>query len=159
MSLDDYRIALAEVEQQGDAADFVGERPEGLIAEAEAALDVRFPPSYRAFVRDLGAGDIGGHEFFGVIDDEFEHSAVPNGIWLTLQERTDSDLPRSLVLVYATGDGSYYALDVGAGQDPGAEESPVVVWTPGLSTSDQDPEVVASSFGEFFRRTVEASVN
>lgn len=158
MSVDDYRAALAQVEQEGDAADFVGERAEELVARAEETLDLRFPPSYRAFVRDLGAGDIGGHEFFGVIDDQFESSAVPNGIWLTLQERKDSDLPRSLVLVSATGDGSYYALDVNSERASAQEESPVVAWTPGLSTPDQEPEVVASSFGEFFRRAVETSV-
>jgi hypothetical protein len=56
-----------------DDADVVGERPEALVDPAEQTLGLRFPPSYRAFVRELGAGDAGGEEFYGVIDD-FENS-------------------------------------------------------------------------------------
>ena len=65
----------------------MGPRPEELVAAAERALGLEFPPGYREFVLDLGAGDVGGEEFFGVVDDGFEDSAIPDGVWLTLRER------------------------------------------------------------------------
>lgn len=154
MSIDDYRVGRGLMAQDDDA-DVVGERPERLVELAEQALGVRFPPSYRAFVRELGAGDAGGEEFYGVIDDDFESSAVPDGVWLTLRHRETSGLPDHLVTVATTGDGSYYVVDASG---DGRFEGPVVIWTPGLSSADDDLERVADSFGEFFRRILEQSV-
>lgn len=65
------------------------------------------------------------HEDYGVIDDDFESSAVPNGIWLTLQERTDSG------------------------------EHPVVRWDPGVSEPDDELEVVAADFGTLLKTRIE----
>jgi antitoxin YobK len=52
--MEDYTEARELIERHDDLADFMGERPEELVARAEEALGVRFPPTYRAFVRDLG---------------------------------------------------------------------------------------------------------
>jgi hypothetical protein len=112
------------------------------VARAERALDRPFPDSYRAFVSELGAGDAGGEEFFGLVDGDFEDSAIPDAVWLTLTERRDSGLPPELILVHAAGDGAYHALD---------RQGRVVRWEPGGTAGDP----VADSFGQFFRRTVE----
>lgn len=157
MSLDDLHAALELVGRQGDGAHFVGERPPEFIAKAEEALGLTFPPSYRAFVSELGAGDVTGQEFYGVTEDRFEAATIPNGIWLTLQEREDCGLPETIVIVSETGDGAYYALDLeAAGQDG---EAPVVLWRPHVSQPDDDREPVARSFGEFFRRQIEAALS
>lgn len=139
MSDTDRRAARDLIDGAPDA-DFVGPRPEELVAAAERALGLSFPPAYRAFVLELGAGDVGGEEFFGVIDDDFEHAAVPDGVWLTLRERADSGLLGDLILVHAPGDGSYHAVEPGGA---------VVRWAPGRA-----PEQVAGDFDEFLRRTV-----
>ena len=153
MSIEDYRAARELVERHDDLADFVGERPEELVARAEEALGVRFSPTYRSFATELGAGDIAGEEFYGVIDDDFESSAVPNGIWLTLRERTDSGLPPELVVVYTDFDGTYYALDTS--RQDGSGEHPVVLWDPGVSEPGDELEAVAGDFGEFLRTRIE----
>ncbi len=139
-----------------DEADFAGPRPQELIEQAEAALGVRLPPSYRAFVQELGAGDIGGEEFYGLTSADFESSSVPNGIWVTLQERDDSELPESLIVVYSVGEGTLYALDTSQAGDDG--EAPVVAWAPGASAPGGGLETVAPDFGAFFRETVERAV-
>ena len=144
MSVADYRAARDLIERDGQG-DFVGQQPEELVARAERALDRPFPDSYRAFVSELGAGDVGGEEFFGLVDDDFEDSAVPDAVWLTLSERRDSGLPPELILVHATGDGGYHALD---------RQGQVVRWEGG----GQAGEPVAESFGQFFRSTVEAAL-
>lgn len=108
MSFEDLEAAFDLINENG--GDFEGEKDEALIAKAEKALGLVFPPSYRKFLSKLGCGDIEGLEFFGLIGSDFENSSVPNAIWLTLDERK-SGLPDNLILIYAAGDGTYYALD------------------------------------------------
>jgi hypothetical protein len=105
MALADYEIAAALIRSHPDLADFAGPRDEELVRAAEEALGVRFPPSYRRFLREYGAGSFGGQEIYGVIDADFESSGVPDAVWNTLGLRHDGDIPPDLVVVYATGDG------------------------------------------------------
>lgn len=148
-------MGMAEVERAVVSARghsksfFAGPRGEALVATAEAALGVELPPSYRRFVVELGAGSVGAREFYGVIDDDFVESSVPDGIWLTLSERKQLSLPKPLVIVGEDGMGGYYVLDTS--QRDAVGESPVVIWTPGGAGL----EVVAPDFGTFFLRAVE----
>ena len=155
MGLDDLRAGLALVGQHDDEGEFAGPRPEGLVDQAEQRLGVTFPASYRAFVSELGAGDIAGEEFYGVLDGDFEDSGVPDGIWLTLREREDSGLPEALVVVHSPGDGTLHAIDT---SQAAGGEAPVVTWTPGTSTRDDQLEPVSPDFGTFFRQTVERAL-
>src|SRR5438093_9524123 len=110
MAMKDMDAALQLVARNDRQADFVGKRSTEMVADAESALGVRFPPTYRKFPTELGAGDIAGEEFYGVTTNTLASSSVPNGIWLTLEERKGG-LPSPLVIVYATGDGTWFALD------------------------------------------------
>ena len=136
MSYQDLQRAFEIIEESG-GGDFEGAKPETLASLAEDALGLRFPPTYRGFLLRSGCGDITGCEFYGLIDDEFEDSSVPNGVWLTLRERQDSGLPKTLVIVYSDGMGTYFAIDTA--QSTSGDENPIVSWQP-----DADPEVVAS---------------
>ena len=151
MSMEELNEGIRIVEANRSRGFFAGPRDPALITAAESALGGTFPPTYRAFLRHLGAGNFGASEFYGVIDDNFEDSEVPNGIWLTLRERTDSKLPKSFAVIGSTGDGSYYCLGLENGQ-----ETPVVVLDPGIPAAQQRPEVVAKDFGEFFLNEVRA---
>jgi len=121
--------------------DFEGVKSPGLIDKAERALGLKFPPTYRKFLEVLGCGDIDGLEFYGVINDEFENSSIPNAIWLTLDERK-AGLPNNLILVYGAGDGTYYAIDTSQVDDEG--ESPVVAYS-----VDGKTEKISDDFGSF----------
>jgi SMI1-KNR4 cell-wall len=115
-------------------------------------------PHLPDLLSELGAGDIVGAEFYGVIDDDFQNSGIPDGIWLTLKKRKDAELPESLVIVADAGYGPYLAIDTSRVDDAG--ESPVVMWMPG-APDQQDPsklETVAADFGELFRRDIEAGL-
>jgi hypothetical protein len=130
---------------------FAGPRDESLVASAEAALGLRLPPTYRRFVSELGAGNAGGREFYGVTTDNFTTASIPNGIWLTLSEREQLGLPPEFVIVEETGTGEYYVLDTSRRDGDG--ESPVVVWVPGRPRDAL--EAVAPDFGSFFLAAVE----
>ncbi|MFO0802943.1 MAG: SMI1/KNR4 family protein [Gemmataceae bacterium] len=143
MSMDLFAKAENLISHNEDQADFHGPQPPELIATAEQRLGLAFPPSYRAFLSRYGCGDIAGAEFFGLIDDDFESSSAPDAVWLTLNERRESNLPQPLVLIAATGDGGYYAIDTT--HVDGSGESPVVICGP--DGSGLTP--VAPNFGEF----------
>ncbi len=145
MSMADLTRAFSLVEASPSRSFFAGPRDPELVLAAENVLGGRLPPTYREFVSRLGAGNFGSFEAYGVIDDNFEHSAVPNGVWLTLNERRGSSLPKELVVIGSTGDGSYYCIELRDG-----EESPVIVYQPGFPAHQQHNEVVAKDFGELF---------
>lgn len=140
MSLASMRGALDLIAAY-DSSDFVGPIPEELIADAQSMLGIRFLPSYVLFLKELGCGDVGGVEFYGIVGDDLNVPGVPNAIWLTLEERK-TGLPKSHIVVSGVGDGSFYAIDTSQGDENG--ESPVLIVGPGL-----DVQPSSDSFGAF----------
>jgi antitoxin YobK len=147
MSIEKYEEALKLIEQAG-GGDFEGSKQESLVAKAEAALGLAFPLSYRRFLLERGCGNLKSLEIFGLIDGNFEKSTVPNGIWLTLQERRSINLNPAWILISDGGDGTYYALDTARVDIHG--ECPVIrVFVDGRIS-----ETVADSFGSYLLEAV-----
>lgn len=144
---------LIEASAEGD---FVGERSENLIVKAEAALKHSFPPTYRTFLARYGCGDIRGCEIYGVINDDLVNSGIPDAIWLTLRERMSNTDCDKLILVAASGYGSYFAID--CAQPSEAGEHPIVEWWPGHPRSHDNPRKIANDFGEFFLQEIRNSL-
>jgi hypothetical protein len=151
MSMENLDQAFKLIQLHDDRADFDGPKSDELLSKAEQALELSFPPCYRAFLSRLGCGDIAGLEFYGVIREDFDDSGIPDAIWLTLDERTSSQLPASHIIVAETGDGGYYAIDC---SDSSNGECPVVQWWPGANKQ----EMVASDFGEFLLRSIQIAL-
>jgi antitoxin YobK len=143
--------ALKIIAGRPDLAHFAGPRANDMIDAASRALGLEFPPSYRSFLDALGAGSFGSFEIFGVVTEDFENRAVPDGIWVTLKHREDG-LPNNLIVVGDTGDGADYVLVTRPGQ---ADEAAVAIWYPKGSSA---PEIVAPDFGTHLLREVEASL-
>ena len=72
-------------------------------------LGLEFPPSYRRFVLDFGAGSFGASEVYGVIDSNFENSSVPDAVWCTLDVR-EFDLTLDLVVLTPRAKALTFAL-------------------------------------------------
>lgn len=121
--------------------DFEGKKSDIIIEKAENKLGIVFPPSYRHFLKTLGCGGIQGIEFFGIINEDFENSGIPDAIWLTINERK-LGLPKKLILIGYTGYGTYYALDTSQPNSEG--EYPVVEYSPNI-----EPVIVADNYGTF----------
>ena len=156
MSIAHLERALRIVAENPEQADFVGPRDPDLIARAENALSVAFPPTYKRFLRELGAGYFGAECFYGITSDNFANSSAPNGIWATLQDRQTFGLPIHLIHIHPVGEGTHFFLDTD--QKNADDECPVVAWIPGLTEPGDDLEVIAAEFGEFFRSTVEEAL-
>lgn len=157
MSLDDYKTAAKLIEEHAALADFEGPKPESLVRKAEAALGLEFPPTYREFLLEFGAGDFAGEEFYGLLDDNFKTSSIPNGIWLTLNERKNRCIPDSLIIVYAVGEGTVFALDSGRSNRIG--EYPVIAVPINHPLENNSLETIAEDFGRFFLETVRGALD
>jgi antitoxin YobK len=140
--MEDLDVALSLIRSRPDLARFVGPREEALVVAAEEALGRAFPPTYRRFVRELGAGSFGTCDLYGVIDDNFDDAAVPNGIWHTLTVR-QFGLPAELILISESADGIDFGLDTS--QRDEINEAPVVEWT----ARGTPRTIVATDFGRF----------
>jgi hypothetical protein len=156
MGMIELKKAFVIISRNMSRADFEGEKSEQIISSAEAVLGLTFPATYKMFLLTYGCGDIGGHEFYGIIGDDFHNSGVPDAIWITLRERVESGLPSHLVIVYDQGDGTYCALDCADPRE--LDECTVVAWVPGVSQPGDRLEIVAEDFGNFFLEKIESSL-
>lgn len=150
MSVDDLDRALAVIGQHEGEASFVGPRAELLVRTAEKALGLKLPPTYRRFVRALGAGSFGAAEVYGVIDADFERSSAPDAVWATLRAREENDLPADL-LILGHEDDEITCLRI----RPGDEEGPVLVIHAGEDEALVGARVVAPDFGRYLLTRVE----
>jgi hypothetical protein len=158
MGMQEFRAAVALMDQSPSLQHFVGRRDEALGQKAEEALGLRFPPSYREFVLTFGAGSFGGTEIYGVIREEFQNSMVPNGVWLTLKDREAYGLPEPFIIIYNDGFGWYFAIDTRQVDDQG--ESPVVILPDRIdeTAGEQELEVDAPDFGSFLLKMVKEEI-
>lgn len=148
-----YKKAVKLLKKNEDLCEFVGEIDEKVIEKAEELLGIRFPDTYRQFLANYGAGDFGAEEIYGIVDDNFIDSEIPNGIWLTLNEREEGDLPEELVIIYYTGDEYYYCLDT---SKMVKNECPVVAIDIGDFNGER--EVIYRNFGEFLLEIISMEI-
>jgi antitoxin YobK len=143
----DVDVALRLLRRVPRHLHVVGPATPERIQAAEQALGVTFPPSYRRFLGELGAGSILGREVYGVVPD-ISAAGPPNVVWMNLDRRQAESLPDHFVVLVDLDDSSSYALDTAG--DGG--ESPVVRIWPGEPVQTLVDSQVAPSFGSFFHR-------
>ena len=156
MSAEDLVEAMDLLTTQAAEASFVGPISEVTVQRAEAKLDLVFPPTYREFLLQLGAGNLFSAEFYGITGDNLDVLGIPNGVWLTLDERDCSSLPQRFILIADSGVGPYFAIDTGTRNED--ENCPVVEWQGGLPEDRQNLKPVASDFGEFFLARIREAI-
>lgn len=147
MSVETYQKAKQIIQTNEDIADFIGERTNELIKLAEEKLGVKFTGLYLDYLQTFGAGNFGSQEIYGIINDNFENSSVPDAIWYTLTERKEINLPNNLLIIYDTGSDELYCLDFNQLDEKG--EPKVVSFVPGIELESQRYEIIANDFGDF----------
>ena len=151
MSIEDIATARRLIEANAEDADFDGPKDPALVAAAERALGVTFSPSYREFLTTMGCGSVAGFEVYGIINDDFENSSVPDMVWVTRRNRPRG-LPENYLIIGDSGDGGHLVLDAAAGRADG--EHPVLLWQRSGAT-----EVLGQDFGRFFLAEVQAALD
>lgn len=145
-------VVEKRLEQALRGATSHGPVSEAVIASAETELAVRFPESFRVFLRCYGASFGKGLELSGLpVSDRVSSDRMPQWSDLLVETRRarknlNAPLPRNLLPISHDGGEYEYLLDLAAIGSDG--ECPVVVLGPG-----REFEVVASSFIEFVERT------
>jgi hypothetical protein len=147
MGMEKLTTAIRMISEHPELSEFVGPRPAAWIAAAERCLNVRFPPTYRTFLLELGAGAFGSVEFFGVVDDNWEDSGLPDVVWLAMRAQREGWLPQGIVPIYDDGMGNWLVLNL---REPWSSGEPnVVAWEMGRSQPDANLEIIAPNFGAF----------
>jgi hypothetical protein len=143
----EYEEGLALLQEHLAESTFESQAPER-VERAERALGVQFPPTYRRFLHELGAGGIGAFDIYGVVDDDLDDVRPPGAVGYTLMLRREGRIADDIVVIYGLGQGSDYGLATSQAGPDG--EAPVVGFTPGLSDPSDDHEVIFPDFGCFF---------
>lgn len=146
MSLENYNKALKIIENNKKMCHFAGPRSEKLLTFAEETLGIEFSPLYRDFLKRFGAGNFGSQEIYGVIDEDFENSSVPDAIWFTLTEREEGGFPSNLLVIYDNGE-ELFCLD--NNKRNLYNEPAIVSYIPGQDLHLQLFETIAEDFGDF----------
>jgi hypothetical protein len=144
--MENFKKAAEIIRRNPSKSFFAGAKSLSLLEKMEEVIGYPFPPTYRAFLAEFGAGNFGAMEFFGVIDEDVEDSSVPDGVWYTLTERREVHLPEYLFVVGETGTGELYCLRL---EKSYTEDAPVIIVNPGADPAHQEGELVASDFGSF----------
>lgn len=156
MGMKNYQKAIKVIEQNKSQCYFAGQRSENDIILAEKVLGLKFSGMYKKFLKTYGAGSIGSEEIYGISSLDFENSTVPNGIWYTLSERKEINLPANLLVIYSTGDGELYCLDYNKINEE--KEPAVVSFFPGFDLDIQKYDIIAEDFGDFLLERVTEAV-
>lgn len=129
-----------------------------MITAAENDLGLKFPPSYRRLLEELGTCDIGGTAFLGVYQTKAGGERLWGSSCETLDARGRWGMPHSLIAVEYDGMGGTVVLD--SSQPDSDGEYPVLVWDVEAGARGT-MEVLAPDFGTYAlgegRRVVQAS--
>jgi antitoxin YobK len=146
-------------EMSGEVKQLLADYPEDIdvgtstddlcVASAEKYLGIKFPPSYKDFLREFGFLGI-PNEIYGIVGSDFENSGIPDAIWYTAVQRKDIELPHNLLLVREDDGVSDFCIDTSVIDDHG--ESPIVVWD---VPSSKIVMKKANSFSEFLVSCIE----
>ncbi len=139
--------AFEIIEKNKEDADFIGEIDEPTIIDAENKLNVKFPYSYKLFLKKFGSGKMFGEEIYGLGTEE---SGIPNMVWITKNLRREK-LPNHLICIYYTGfNGFFYCLDCSKIQGNKDDNAPVVEFRSGNYLYEQSDNKIFENFGDFF---------
>lgn len=145
MSYTDYKNALELINKNKKLVCKSNGCSNKTIEKAERKLKLKFSSMYKEFLQEFGALSFGSEEIYGIVSDDIDLNGVPNGIWYTLTERKEVNMPEWLLVIYDTGSEELFCLDFNSGKN----EPKVVVYVPGIDNEYQTYEEIANDFGEF----------
>jgi len=133
---------------------FLGPKPDTFIAAAEELLELKFPKTYREFMKTVGHG--GPRDAFmpGIHSKSLDQLELGGVVWGVLNDRDVFDFPDHLINLIREDD-TCYCLDT---SQMDREESPVLLWPVGGYHETPVLEIAPKDFGEFFLKKVREEV-
>lgn len=133
------------VERNMDDSFFFGPVTDDEITRAENLLSVRFPDSYRYFLKKYGVGNYADVELYGIIHNSVPGDSAPCAVWFTLEERKNPEFPPDFVVLYASGYGPLYCL---ATSETVEGDCPVREWNYKKVARDES-SLISEEFSQF----------
>lgn len=144
-----------EINSSGEDPAFAGGATEEMIIDFEKSLGVKFPSSYREFLKKYGALSFAGDTYYGITKSGVDAVAIPSVAFATKSAREVGDADDSMIVVKASGYGPIYSIDTSI---IGAAGEPVVVETELSFKRTKDKKVIYQDFQEFFSDTVRQAI-
>ncbi|MEI8320397.1 MAG: SMI1/KNR4 family protein [Alphaproteobacteria bacterium] len=156
MSMSDLKEAFELIAKNfpEEETGFLGPKPDTFIDAAEELLELKFPKTYREFMKTVGHGGPGDAFIPGIHAKSLDQLELGGVVWGVLNDRDVFDFPDHLIKVYHADDTSY-CLDT-AQMD--SEECPVILWPVGGYHETPVLEIAAKDFGEFFLKKVREEI-
>jgi SMI1 / KNR4 family. len=132
---------------------FIGEgKSISIINEAQNLLDIKFSKQLRNYLGTVGFIEFDGHEFYGIVKDDF--SSIPEGniVEYALFDRKKYNLPKEWIPIYNFDDGYMAYLDYSYLNDEG---EPRVIMTTNTGKNYKVLEVIAEDLGDFLLQMIE----
>jgi antitoxin YobK len=151
MAAPDQFVRLADIIARSERANFGNGVGEEVIADAERHLQRKFPPSYRWWLANYGAGYIGGYELQGLFPEliELREPGLPligDIVYLADQNMKRAAHPPHLLEILSYEGDEIYFLDTARRGTDG--ECPVVC----LDAGSNEPHDIAPDFAGFLER-------
>ena len=106
-----YEKVKKIIYENEDLSDYIENINYELIEKGEKYLDIKFPNTFKQYLKDFGSLTFGATEIYGVIDEDFINSSIPDAIWLTMKKRKELNLPKQFIEIYEVGEGTEFFLD------------------------------------------------
>ncbi len=124
------------------------------IMEAEKALDVTLPDSFKAYLKKWGKLALGPIEYYGLTKNpNFTSAGVPNFVWFTLKKRDQVNLPKNLIVFQNANDEAYYCIDTSSLIDG---ECKVAIWN---NLERQTDQILDIGFFDFLLGDIEEHID
>jgi len=121
----------------------IGKQKDTTIEKAEVLLGVKFPESYKAFLKKLGACSFKDEEIYGLVGENLDSPSIPNVVWCTLNYRKYG-LPNNLIVI-GHNEHAYPCIKIN-----NDFKKPVIAYDISLPEHVQKTKVLANDFGDYF---------
>ena len=147
MSIKDFNEAVQILENYKNELYNITPQEEIAVSKAEIFLNLKFPHSYKVFLKLFGCLDFRSQEIYGL----FNNSIIRKTIY-ERQNYKDPVFPRTLIVIHELGNGELSCLDTSQMNEEG--ECPVVAWYFGAKLPNGKYEILAEDFGAFLLEKV-----
>lgn len=155
MSMEDLRFAYNLLQKEN--VEYWEGTPgsDELILQIENYLKLRFPPTYKSFLKKSGTITFGGKQIYGTTRSGMDAQSAPCVKWSTERAQKAGDISPTMIRILPSGYGPFFVIDTAEVDEHG--ESPVYMLpVGGIMAGEKKREAV--DFGEFLRKEVVSTI-
>jgi len=126
------------------------------IKEFEKLIGLKFPDSYKYFLKKYGALSFCGDTYYGITQKGKDENQVPCVLYATIEARARGDISDNMILVKSSGYGPLYSIDT---EMIGSSDEPVIVETELSFKRTGEKNMIFDSYGEFIYSQIKEAID